>query len=200
VIAMRLVYAFHLAFYALFLIRKASGAAPPASSPSPAAPTPAGDAPADPHARRLIALHALAFFVFYFGLGRTVFPRRAAPLLFASHPAAGGAIIVLGAAVLAWTLVVFRSWRLLARIDAGHELCTTGPFHLVRHPIYLSLDLLALGTAIWVPGPIVLLGAVLVVIAGDVRARAEERLLERVFGAAYREYRERVARTIPGLY
>jgi protein-S-isoprenylcysteine O-methyltransferase Ste14 len=196
---MPLVYVFHLAFFALFLIRKASGRATPTAA-RPATPAPAGEASADPHAARLVVLHGLAFFVFYFGVGRTVLTLRPAPLLFAPHAVAGAAIIAAGGALLAWALLVFSSWKLLARIDEGHELCTRGPFRLVRHPIYVSFDLLALGTVLWVPGPIVLVGALLIVVAGDLRARAEERLLERVFGPRYREYRQSAKRTIPGLY
>lgn len=197
---MPLVYVFHLGFFALFLIRKASGGAAMPATVRPAAPVPMGEATADPHAARLIALHGIAFFVFYFGVGRTVLTLRPAPLLFSPHAVAGGAVIAAAAALLAWALLVFRSWRLLARIDEGHELCTRGPFRLVRHPIYVSFDLLAAGTVLWVPGPMVLVGTLLIVVAGDLRGRAEERLLERVFGPPYREYRQRVKRTIPGLY
>jgi protein-S-isoprenylcysteine O-methyltransferase Ste14 len=190
------VYWAHIAFYAVFLLRSAGGKRV-ATSPSS---TPLAPSAADPHAVRLLAFHCFGFFVFYFGLGRTLFARRGAPLLFAPHPAVGALVIASGAALLAWALVVFRSWRLLARIEAGHQLCTTGPFRIVRHPIYLSLDLLAIGTVIWVPGPLVLVGAALVVLGGDLRARAEERLLAIVFGDEYRAYQQRVPRTLPGLY
>ncbi len=196
---MPLVYVFHLGFFAVFLLRLAGPRAGPESLA--AAPTPGASLAADPHAGRLLGLHAAAFFVLYFGLGRTLFTRgRAAPLLFAPPPLAGAVLIVVGAALLAWTLLVFRSWRLLARIEQGHQLCTSGAFRLVRHPIYLSLDLLALGTFLWVPGPIVLVGAILVAVGGDLRARTEERLLVAVFGDEYRDYQRRVPRTIPGLY
>ena len=45
----------------------------------------------------------------------------------------------------------FRSWRFRATLDKGHQLATGGPFSLLRHPIYMGLNLLALGRAIWVP-------------------------------------------------
>jgi protein-S-isoprenylcysteine O-methyltransferase Ste14 len=48
--------------------------------------------------------------------------------------------------------------------------------------------------------PLVWAGFALMVLFGDVRARAEERLLERAFGAAYREYRARTRRFLPGVY
>jgi protein-S-isoprenylcysteine O-methyltransferase Ste14 len=46
----------------------------------------------------------------------------------------------------------------------------------------------------------VLLGAVLIALSGDLRGRAEERLLAEVFGDEYRDYCRRTARAIPGLY
>jgi len=107
---------------------------------------------------------------------------------------------VAAAALLAWALLVFRSWRLLARIERGHQLCTTGPFRLVRHPIYLAFTLLAVGTFLWAPTVLVLVGVALVALTGDLRARTEERLLCEVFGDEYRQYQGRVPRTIPGLY
>ena len=46
-----------------------------------------------------------------------------------------GTLIILAAATLAcWTLLTFRSWRLRAKIEPGHELATSGPFKLMWHP------------------------------------------------------------------
>jgi protein-S-isoprenylcysteine O-methyltransferase Ste14 len=95
---------------------------------------------------------------------------------------------------------VFRSWRLEARIEAGHELCREGPFRLVRHPIYLGTALLAVGTFLWIPTAIVLAGALVCLLAADLRARSEERILARAFGQAYRDYAVRVKRFVPGVY
>ena len=194
---MPLIYVFHIAFYLLFLLRLAGGDDAP---PGPATSAPDAPAPAVPHPVRLVLLHSAAFAVLYFGLGQAVLSRRPTRLLFPPHPIFGAAIIVAAGGLLAWALLVFRSWRLLARIERGHQLCTTGPFRLVRHPIYLAFDLLALGTFVWVPTWIILVGVILTVLAGDLRARGEERLLCKVFGDEYRQYQGRVPRTVPGLY
>lgn len=112
------------------------------------------------------------------------------------------AAILLTAAsgLMFWSFATLRSWRLLPTIESGHELCGSGPYRLLRHPIYLAFDLLGIGLAIAVPTAAVIAGAVLLVIGGDLRARAEERALLDAFGDRYRDYMRRVARRIPGIY
>ena len=101
---------------------------------------------------------------------------------------------------MGWTFWVFESWRLRAKIESDHQLTTDGPFRHVRHPIYLAIDLLALGSAIWAPLLFTFLGLALIAIAGDLRARAEEKVLLTAFGDRYREYMKRTYRFIPGIY
>jgi protein-S-isoprenylcysteine O-methyltransferase Ste14 len=96
--------------------------------------------------------------------------------------------------------VSFASWRIRAQLDAGHQLATGGPFHVIRNPIYSALNLLALGTAIWVGGVLVWIAVLLTVLGSELRARAEEPLLERAFGEEYRDYRRRTKRFVPGVY
>ena len=133
-------------------------------------------------------------------MGRAVFSPAAVPRLFAPQREIGAAIIVVASLLAGWALLVFRSWRLEARIEAGHQLCTQGPFHLVRHAIYLGTGLLCVGTFLFIPTTIVLIGALVSLLAADLRARSEERILERAFGAAYRDYAARVKRFVPGVY
>jgi len=152
-----------------------------------------------PGSRALVAFHAFAFGALYLGLGNTVVPGRV-PIWFAGQRIAGTLIIAAGAALMSWSLVYFQSWRFQAKLDAGHQLATGGPFHFLRHPIYMGLNLFALGTAVWVPHPIVWAGFVLMFVGSDLRARAEEKLLTRAFGDAYRTYCARTARFVPGIY
>jgi protein-S-isoprenylcysteine O-methyltransferase Ste14 len=194
----KLIYAFHAIFWVTFAVRRLAGApAPRADAPSVPEAAPARTAP---FSRGLLLLHNFGFFLLYFGVNAVVFsmPRPVSITRWSSYQdLVGAAIIVLGGAIAAWAMLVFRSWRLCAQLDAGHELATTGPFALVRHPIYLSLDLLALGTVAWLTTPIVAAGTAICVAASVLRARAEERLLLEAFGEAYRDYRKRVAGFIP---
>jgi len=109
-------------------------------------------------------------------------------------------VILAGAYLMCWALVFFRSWRFRAELDVGHELATGGPFALVRHPIYAGINLLALGTVLWVPTSIVFAGAVLLILGSDLRGRAEEKLLADAFGDAYRAYMRKVKRLLPWIY
>lgn len=168
-------------------------------------PQPAGAAPAAteertaPLSRALLAFHMVGMGVLYFGLGNTIIPGRV-PERFPQQRLAGGVVMVLAAALAAWAMTSFRSWRFRARVEVGHELATGGPFAWVRHPIYLAMDLLALGTALWVPDPIVIAGLLLIILGGDLRARSEEKILLAAFGDAYRAYMGRAWRFLPGLY
>jgi protein-S-isoprenylcysteine O-methyltransferase Ste14 len=140
-----------------------------------------------------------AFAVLYFGVGQAVFG-TGVPHFVLGQRVLGASIILGGGGLMYWARVSFASWRFRAELDAGHQLATGGPFRFVRHPLYAGMDLLALGTAIWIPTVIVWIGFVLMVLGGDLRARAEEPLLEQAFGEAYREYRRSTYRFLPGIY
>ena len=79
-----------------------------------------------------------------------------------------------------------------AQLFAGHRLVTSGPYALVRHPMYAGATLWALGGTLlfrtW--GFLVLLAAVPAVLF--VRARREEEALAAEFGEEWRAYARRV--------
>ena len=108
---------------------------------------------------------------------------------------------------LAGAALVLRSraelgpaWSFVPKADQGTGLVTTGPYRLVRHPIYLGLALLAMGEALafgsW-PALMIVLSGVVPTFAW--RARAEEKLLSRTFGERYAVYRQRTKMIIPYL-
>ena len=152
-----------------------------------------------PFSRALLVFHGFAFALMYLGIGIAVIPGRV-PIWFSGQRVAGSLVIVGGAALVVSALVYFRSWRFRATLDKSHQLAIGGPFRLLRHPIYMGLNLLALGTALWVPTPIVWAAFVLMVIGSDLRARAEETILKQAFGLSYREYCARTRRFVPGIY
>ena len=190
------IYAVHAAFWSSFgVTRRLVGTDGPAPGAGPAA-----DAPVTaPYSRSVLAVHFVAFAVMYLGIGSAVFPNRV-PAWFPGQWMVGTLLIALGAWLMCWSLVYFRSWRFRARLDAGHELATGGPYALVRHPIYAGLNLLALGTAVWIPTLFTWLGFALMALGSDLRGRAEEGVLTAAFGEQYRQYCARTSRFLPGVY
>ncbi len=190
------IYAVHAAFWAAFgITQRFVGAGRRATEPAPATAAPV----AARNSRLVMAVHFVAFGVMYMGVGAAVIPRRV-PAWFPGQRIAGTLLIALGAWLMCWALVCFRSWRFRAQLDAGHELATGGPYALVRHPIYAGLNLLALGTAVWVPTLLTWIAVLLMVLGSDLRGRAEEGVLREAFGGAYRDYCARTRRFVPGIY
>jgi protein-S-isoprenylcysteine O-methyltransferase Ste14 len=88
------------------------------------------------------------------------------------------------------------NWSIVARTRSDHQLVRSGPYALVRHPIYLGLLLFLLGLAVALGHFAQLLVAIPVFLIGTaIRTRIEDGLLETKFGDEYREY----ARTTPAL-
>jgi protein-S-isoprenylcysteine O-methyltransferase Ste14 len=80
-----------------------------------------------------------------------------------------------------------------------HQLRTSGPYGVTRHPIYTGLLGMLLGTAL-LNGVGVLISLPVVGIAAfATRVSIEERLMVQAFPDDYRRYRERVPQLIPGL-
>ena len=131
-------------------------------------------------------------------------------LIFYSNPAGFTALLLaLSGSLLALAgaaLVVIchtelgAAWSFAPKADQTTGLISTGPYRLVRHPIYLGLSLLVLGEAIafgnWPALFIALLGVVPTLAW---RASAEEKLLSRTFGESYEVYRQRTKMIIPYL-
>jgi protein-S-isoprenylcysteine O-methyltransferase Ste14 len=149
--------------------------------------------------RAVVWAHAPGFLGLYAGIGIAV-SGGTSHGLWPGQAIAGLLVIACATALCSWALLYFRSWRLRATVDVGHQLATGGPFRLVRHPIYTGFNLLALGSALWIPTPILWFAFLLMIIGSDVRARTEETLLEQAYGAAYASYRERTRRFVPGVY
>ena len=195
------IYVAHICFWLVFAAANVYARRRYPEPAAAAAPTtPDGDTLRAKHASLLVWVHAFAFAVLFYGVGRAVWNRDVPFHPPAWRVAVAVAIIAIGAVLAFWARVSFASWRVRAQLDAGHQLATGGPFAMIRNPIYQSMNLLALGTAVWVNNTGAWLGVVLMAIGGALRARAEEPLLEQMFGDAYREYRGRTWRFVPGIY
>lgn len=80
---------------------------------------------------------------------------------------------------------------------AGHRIVDTGPYGLVRHPIYTGIILAVIATALLRPEPVGLAGVVLLIVSFVIKARLEERFLSEELGPDYAAYRRRVPMLVP---
>jgi protein-S-isoprenylcysteine O-methyltransferase Ste14 len=90
-----------------------------------------------------------------------------------------------------------RNWSSAVLFRKDHELIEEGPYRFVRHPIYTSLLLMCLGSALARAQISSALGLIFLFIGFSIKLRQEEILLTRHFPAAYPSYRTRVKALIP---
>jgi protein-S-isoprenylcysteine O-methyltransferase Ste14 len=103
--------------------------------------------------------------------------------------------------MLAAIRVLGKQWSLTARVLEGHKLITTGPYTLVRHPIYTALLGMTLATGLAQSNWLALAVAILVYMTGTmIRIKSEERLLRETFGEEYEEFARRVPALIPRFF
>ena len=115
--------------------------------------------------------------------------------------ALGLALAVLGIlGTLAAQVAMGASWRI--GVDPGEEtaLVTTGPFAIVRNPIFAAMLPASLGLALMVPSVIALAGAGALLVAVELQVRVvEEPYLLDTHGERYAAYARRVGRFVPGI-
>jgi protein-S-isoprenylcysteine O-methyltransferase Ste14 len=112
------------------------------------------------------------------------------------------AALILGvvADVLMWTAVAHlgRQFRIYAGLYHDHQLVRTGPYAVVRHPIYASLLAVTVSTGLlltrweWLAA-----GVVLFVAGTEIRVHTEEKLLASRFGPEFAEYKNKVPAYVP---
>lgn len=148
----------------------------------------------------LVVVQGLLMTLVFFG-PRTVFGRPAWSFPFPHvWPVVGGVLMAAGAVLLVAGLVCLR--RALTPLPypkEGAHLIQTGPYALVRHPMYCGGMVLALGWALHVQGWLTLAYVVLLCVFLDVKSRREERWLAEKF-PDYAAYQRRVCKLIPFLY
>ena len=91
-----------------------------------------------------------------------------------------------------------RLWSDRVVKKVGHRVVDTGPYRLVRHPIYAGLIFAALATAIQKATPNALLGVAMITLAFCIKARREENFLRAEIGeSAYDAYARKTAMLVP---
>jgi protein-S-isoprenylcysteine O-methyltransferase Ste14 len=91
-----------------------------------------------------------------------------------------------------------KQWTYEARVIQGHELITSGPYAIVRNPIYLGMFGLMVSTGlVFATWWALLIAVVLFLIGNQIRIRAEEQLLRETFGSQFDAYASRVSAFFP---
>lgn len=96
-------------------------------------------------------------------------------------------------------MVLLRLGRSFSILPESRKLVTSGPYKIVRHPLYLAEAVATLGVLINFLSPWALLLVAVQTALQLVRIRYEERVLSATF-PEYAEYAKHTARLIPGIY
>ncbi|MDR3568569.1 MAG: isoprenylcysteine carboxylmethyltransferase family protein [Syntrophobacteraceae bacterium] len=122
-----------------------------------------------------------------------------------SDPARSGAIELMVSSLTLLSGMIFTMMALgtlgksFSLIPQTRNLVTSGPYRLVRHPVYVGEILAALGLVVWA-ATIAKTLVFLALIGCEVyRALQEEKLLMEIF-PEYKEYASHTARFVPGLF
>ncbi len=157
----------------------------------------------EPWLSRLLYLALLGLAISLLGFDPLIF----GPLLWRIFPEGintdfiGLALMISGLGVAVWArLDLGRYWSARIALTEDHQLIQTGPYRLVRNPIYLGGLVAVLGTALVEGEARGGLAIVLVLIAFLHKIHVEERWLRERFGLKYIEYQKKVKMLIPFIY
>jgi protein-S-isoprenylcysteine O-methyltransferase Ste14 len=164
-----------------------------------------------------ISLAYFAGYVVGFGLlfasgsrGTTVFGvARALPTVFLEPLWSGNfasAVILIAIEVVAFAFAWWarahlgRLWSGMLTLREGHTVVDTGPYRMVRHPIYTGFIAASWALALLVATPTALVGALVLTVVMTIKAGNEEDLLRREVGRdSYDAYARRTPMIVPFL-
>ncbi|WP_433003316.1 methyltransferase family protein [Kribbella sp. CA-294648] len=123
------------------------------------------------------------------------------PLEHTAIATVGGAAAVAG--IIATVITQYAmgaSWRVGVDATETTTLIITGPFGLVRNPVFTAMAITGIGLALLTPNLIALAGIVVLLIALQLQVRVvEEPYLLATHGATYRDYAAATGRFLPGI-
>jgi protein-S-isoprenylcysteine O-methyltransferase Ste14 len=129
-----------------------------------------------------------------YGLGRLL--PLSAPIM-----AAGLAVEAMGLLLAIWARRhLGRNWSGEITIKVEHQLIRSGPYKLLRHPIYTGLLAMYAGAALVTGEWLAMVGLAMAAFAYWRKIRLEEVNLNVAFGADYDAYRQETWALVPGLF
>jgi protein-S-isoprenylcysteine O-methyltransferase Ste14 len=110
----------------------------------------------------------------------------------------GLALTLAGTGFAIWARAILgRNWSAIVTIKEDHQMIQSGPYAVVRHPVYSGFLLAVLGSALALGEVRGLMAFALAFVAWWFKSRLEEKFMEQKFGAEYAAYKQRVKALIP---
>lgn len=111
----------------------------------------------------------------------------------------GAVFCILGIALAVWARAYLgRNWSPAPALKEEHELVTSGPYKLIRHPIYTGVILAALGSTMTSLAWIIMFFIISAMFIW--RVHVEERLMIRQFPNQYPDYKKRTWALVPFIW
>lgn len=109
-------------------------------------------------------------------------------------------LVFVGYMITFWVLTVNSFLSRTVEVDAGQTVVSTGPYAIVRHPMYFGVALLYIASPLALGSYWAILPALMIIPLLAARIRNEEEVLLREL-AGYAEYRQQVKyRLLPGVW
>jgi protein-S-isoprenylcysteine O-methyltransferase Ste14 len=108
---------------------------------------------------------------------------------------AGTLLAFVGVAFWIYTQnVLDKYWSPQLQIQKEHKLITTGPYKVIRHPIYTAMFIWVIGLAFFTANMIFALFALLTIFLLILRVPKEEKMMTDQFGDEYKKYMQSTRR------
>jgi protein-S-isoprenylcysteine O-methyltransferase Ste14 len=113
----------------------------------------------------------------------------------------GLVVLLAGTAFTIWArLALGVMWSAAPTVKDRHELRTSGPYGITRHPIYTGLLAMLLGSVLVAGGGRLIAAFPVFLMLVEIKIRIEERLMLGEFPDDYPRYRQQVPQLVPGLH
>jgi protein-S-isoprenylcysteine O-methyltransferase Ste14 len=114
---------------------------------------------------------------------------------------AGLLVALIGVAFSIWArLILGSNWSNRVTVKENHTLVRTGPYRIVRHPIYSGILVGMLGSAVQRGGIRCFAGVLICGLSFWLKTRAEERFMVQSFGKEYLQYCHTVKALVPFIF
>jgi protein-S-isoprenylcysteine O-methyltransferase Ste14 len=109
--------------------------------------------------------------------------------------------VLMGVAFSIWArLILGGNWSNRVTVKENHTLVRSGPYRMVRHPIYSGILLGMFGSALQRGGIRCFAGVLICALSFWLKTRAEEHFMVQSFGEQYLQYRHRVKALAPFIF